>query len=410
MIQKFRNKFLVVTVMTLTLVLLTVIGSMVVVTSWNAQKEIETILTVLVDNEGRLTQKATKKELGPKFNPESIFQYRYFSARANKGKRVNAVDIRQINSISPEIVTPEIEKLLRREGNSGMVVYNQVPYAYQIKKAKNGYLIVFLDVSTIRERVRSLVRVGLWSGLVALFLFVLLLSLFSKRAIRPIIEAYDKQKEFITNAGHELKTPLTIISANTELQEMMNGGDEWTESNKMQVSRLTRLIEHFIVMARLTEQENISIEKINFSEIVRKVSQSFKSVMTKEAKEYDYRVESDLQVEGNEAMLLELVNILLDNASKYCDPNGQILVVLRKGRFGKNAVLEVANTYIDGKNVDYSRFFDRFYRQDQSHSNQKKGFGIGLSMAQHYVENMKGKITVSYKNEKIIFTVYLKLK
>ena len=129
--------------------------------------------------------------------------------------------------------------------------------------------------------------------------FVLVVSGFSNFAIRPYIKNYENQKRFITNAGHELKTPLAIISANTELQELMTGENEWTESTKDQVKRLSNLINQMVVLARLEEQPDVTLVDVNFSEVVKKVAGNFKSVIEKAGKKYEIKLQEDIHVQGN---------------------------------------------------------------------------------------------------------------
>lgn len=131
--------------------------------------------------------------------------------------------------------------------------------------------------------------------------------------------------------------------------------------------------------------------------------------MQKDNLKYNAMIMPNLYVKAEKNILSELTNILLDNACKYCDPDGEVRVSLTKGRFGKNAILRIANTYKAGKGKDYSHFFERFYREDESHNSKKSGFGIGLAIAQEIVETFHGKIHVSHRKDFIVFTVVLKL-
>ena len=241
----------------------------------------------------------------------------------------------------------------------------------------------------------------------SLLFFILVVSAFSGYAIKPYLENYEKQKRFITNAGHELKTPLSIISANNELQELMTGETEWTKSTKDQVERLTHLINQLVTLARLEEQPNIVLERVCFSEIVQDAAEDFKAPIIKDGKTFEMQIASDIYVKAEEKSLFELVTLLVDNANKYCDDKGTVSVKLSRTNGLKKARLEVSNTFKEGTEIDYSRFFDRFYREDESHNNQTSGYGIGLSMAQSIVKIFKGKISVSYKNDAITFKVIL---
>ena len=145
---------------------------------------------------------------------------------------------------------------------------------------------------------------------------------------------------------------------------------------------------------------------MNFSETVTEVVKSFEQMAIEQKKGFIYQIEPEICVRSEGKCLYELVNILVDNAVKYCDDEGEIKTQLTvTGRKKKEAVLTVANDFADGKNIDYSQFFERFYRGDISHSNEKAGYGIGLSIARELVQLLKGKIQIDYAEGKITFTV-----
>lgn len=239
--------------------------------------------------------------------------------------------------------------------------------------------------------------------------FVIIVSSLSGIVIRPFIRNYEKQRRFIINAGHELKTPLAIISANMELQELMTGENEWTKSTNEQVARLTNLINSLVALSRLEEQPDIVLQGMNFSYITEDAAEDFKGPVVRDGKSFVMDITPDIHVKAEEKSLFELVTLLVENANKYCDPEGTVTVRLHQiGRTCKRAHLEVSSTYKEGKEVDYGKFFERFYRIDESYNNKEhSGFGIGLSMAQSMVKLFKGRIFASYKNDTITFTVIL---
>ena len=154
-------------------------------------------------------------------------------------------------------------------------------------------------------------------------------------------------------------------------------------------------------------QVDLVITDVNFSETVKTVADSFQQLAIDAEKTLTTAIADNVMLKGDSKCLYELVNILVDNAVKYCDDGGSIEVALRRSRLGNGVVLDVSNTYVDGANVDYSRFFERFYRGDVSHNSQKAGYGIGLSMAEELTKLMGGKIFATYKGQRITFTVRL---
>ena len=267
-------------------------------------------------------------------------------------------------------------------------------------------MIVVLDVTAYQQSFQDLLSISVMLAILGFIFFMAIVVGLSSLMIKPFVENYEKQRRFITNAGHELKTPLAIIAANNELIEMVAGESEWTKSTDDQVKRLTKLIDRLVSLARLEEQPDMVLKEVDFSAITQDAAADFKSVIVKDDKTLELDIQPDISVKAEEKALFEMVSILTDNANKYCDQNGTVKVQLDTvGHTRKRGRLKISNTYAAGEDVDYSRFFERFYREDESHNSQKKGYGIGLSMAQSIVKAFKGQINISYKNKLITFTV-----
>lgn len=409
MIQRLRKKFILMAAFSLSLVLITVIGGMVSVTYINSRNEINNVLDILTENRGMLPGKEAKKRLGPKYTPESIYQYRYFSALMDKNGKIIAIDNRHINTLSQTEIKKLTKKLVGNNEVKGDIIYKRTGFAYQLKNTPEGKIVVLLDESNILENARAVTRLGLYLGIISMIVFTLIISAFSKQAIKPTIQAYQKQKEFITNASHELKTPLAVISANTEMQELIGDESEWTKSNKEQISRLNNLISRLVTLARFEENKSIEMHPIDYSKIVLEAAKNFQTIAQVENKTFELNVTPNLFIQAEANTLQEMVNILIDNAVKYCDDNGKITVSLLKGKLGQNAILKVANTHKNSEKINVSRFFERFYRDDQAHSVEKSGYGIGLSMANEVVRIFQGKISGDNANGQIEFVVSFKL-
>lgn len=415
MIKKFRRKFIAVAVLSLAIILFASFGGVVLATQYRTDKEITNVLQLLAKNNGQLNQKAARKTLGPDSNKDSLFKYRYFTLSLSSTGKLKLVDNTHISTISASDITSNsslIKRTIKNTTSEGSIMINSNPYRFILVKSKssNQTIAIFLDTTPITASYKHLFRVAIFLGISGLIFFTLILFLLSNQAIKPIVEAYEKQRRFITNAGHELKTPLAIISANTEMEEMIGKSDEWTESTKEQVERLTMLINQLISLARMSEKDELILERVNFSDSVKRAANSFKSLIQKDGKNYDIEIEPDLFVNGEKQSLYELVNILIDNANKYCDEAGRVSVNLNKGSLGRNAILQVKNSFKDGKSINYNKFFERFYRSDESHNSQKGGWGIGLSMAQDLVRVFGGKINASYDGKNVVLTVILKLR
>ena len=411
MFRKLKIRFILLASAAIVCILLTMIAVLNSVRFLQNNGEIQAVLNILSANNGDFpsVEETAESLQNDRITIDTIYQYRYFSVVYNEDKTLYSSNLDHLSNLSKEQALSYANKVIKDSRSSGVFKVGSQFYSYQItqdSKTKR-YLLVVLDSTNYLESRNDFFWLSIQLCFYSFIFFVLVVSGFSNFAIRPYIKNYENQKRFITNAGHELKTPLAIISANTELQELMTGENEWTESTKDQVKRLSNLINQMVVLARLEEQPDVTLVDVNFSEVVKKVAGNFKSVIEKAGKKYEIKLQEDIHVKATEDELYELVSILIDNACKYCDEDGQIFVTLTKAKRGKRARLTVANSYADGKNVDYSRFFDRFYREDESHNQKQPGYGIGLSMAESLVRIFKGRIWVSYKKGLIGFTVLL---
>ena len=411
MFRKLKIRFILLASAAIVCILLTMIAVLNSVRFLQTNGEIQAVLNILSANNGDFpsVEETAESLQNDRITIDTIYQYRYFSVVYKEDKTLYSTNLDHLSNLSKEQALSYANKVIKDSRSNGVFKVGSQFYSYQItqdSKTKR-YLLVVLDSTNYLESRNDFFWLSIQLCFYSFIFFVLVVSGFSNFAIRPYIKNYENQKRFITNAGHELKTPLAIISANTELQELMTGENEWTESTKDQVKRLSNLINQMVVLARLEEQPDVTLVDVNFSEVVKKVAGNFKSVIEKAGKKYEIKLQEDIHVKATEDELYELVSILIDNACKYCDEDGQIFVTLTKAKRGKRARLTVANSYADGKNVDYSRFFDRFYREDESHNQKQPGYGIGLSMAESLVRIFKGRIWVSYKKGLIGFTVLL---
>lgn len=411
MIQHFRKKFILISTSALLVVIITIIGSISAVTYFQARQEVNSVLSILSDNEGRMParQVPSQSNFFPQqcFTRESLSRYRYFSATIPHNGDPIQVDNQHILSVSAATIRQLAQRVERRNNDHGQVLYNSNVYAYQVRRMGKRTLVVFLDESLMMSRAREIINLGVLLGVVSLVLYTIILVLFSRRVIRPIIEAEQRQKEFITNAGHELKTPLTVISANTEMQELTNRETELTTSTKEQVSRMTKLINYLVSLARLQEQPQMNIIPVDAIAVVDRAVAGFKNVAANAGHRFEAAVASAITVMADENYLYELVSILIDNANKYCDPDGTVSVQLAAVK--KNAVLTVTNSYAKGAQVDTKRFFERFYWENKARTLSKNaGYGIGLSMAQTIVHNFNGRISAKYAAGRIPLVVSLR--
>ncbi len=409
MIKKLRLRFLGVSTLILALVISVVMGIVYWITSGIIMSQTQILMEAILDNDGDLPQQWEYDTIRGSFlalNEESIYELRYFTALIND----EDVQITHINSGIKEDVAEEIaEELSNKKNDYGSVAIKGGRRLNYMKKTMDdgSVMIVILD-STSRYsliKVIMLYMSALW--LVVLLLYILVMVNYSKKLVKPFEENDERQKRFITNASHELKTPLAVISANTELLELMNGKNKWTESTKKHVGKLQELIEDLVVLTRLEEMKDIDMEDIDISVLVTETVESFREIIQTSGKRLETRIEPGLKVKTEKRSFQQLVSILAENAVKYCDEGGNICTELTSDNKGKHVKLCIKNTYESGKDMDYSCFFERFYRADMSHNSEIPGFGIGLSMGREIAERLGGKLEAGYEDDIISFTVIL---
>lgn len=374
-------------------------------------------------------------------SPESQFDTRYFTVTINSKGEVENIDTSKIASVSSENAAEYAKKLWKSgkkgDGKSGFAESCK----YLTVDDDGSTMYIFLscqrELSTIKTYILASVGISVF-GLAVVFVMI---YFFSGKILKPVSESYEKQKRFITDASHEIKTPLTIIDANTEVIEMIEGENEWTSSTRKQVARLTSLTEKLVFLSRMDE-EATKLEMLEFSlsDAILDTAEPFKTVARTKGKKLTIDVTDKILYTGDEKTIRQLVSILLDNAMKYSgcsnagfekgninknnlnktiqtqndcattiNPAPEIEISLKQS--GKNRIITVWNTVDETANIKKGRqdmLFERFYRTDTSHNSKTGGFGIGLSAAYAIVKAHKGKITAESKDGRSIkFTIVL---
>ena len=275
--------------------------------------------------------------------------------------------------------------------------------SYRFLKAETnvGNLILFLNCQRELDSQHSFEKNSLLISIGVIASVFVLIVLISKRVITPIQETYIKQKQFITGASHELKTPLAIISSNADVLEMMNGDSKWTQNIHNQVDRLTSLVNSLVVFSRMEEKDTVERTRFDLTNSLESRIEDFNELANFQKKNIVTDIDPDLYYFGEEASIVQLMDILLENAIKYAPEDSGISVSLKKNR--KYAILKVSNKATVQKG-DLSKVFERFYRLDESRNSAIKGYGIGLSMAQLIAEKHKETIR-AYAPEDGIFKI-----
>lgn len=409
MIRTLRRRFLLIALASLTGTL--AVLCLVINLGYHAitTRRADQVLQMLHQNAGQFPEPETQADPGafPGFQVtlETPFETRYVVVRLTGQREVAEVDMEHIAALDREKVIQQVEQILDGGKNSGYSGY----YRYQVfDDGEEGQTIVVLDCFLQLQAANNVLRLTLLASLACIAIVFLPLVFLSRRVVRPFAENLEKQRRFVTDASHELKTPLAIISANTGLLEASLGENRWLASTQVQVSRLDRLIGHLVELARteetLTEEE---IQPVDLSGVVAGQIEDYRLLAQTSGKELESDVAPGVTVRGAADNLKRLCTLLLDNAVKYCDSGGTIrLTLAQRGRW---AVLSISNPCAGLDPAQLPRLFDRFYRADASRSRDTGGYGIGLSTARAIVGRHRGRLTAKSEDGLVVFTARLPL-
>lgn len=278
---------------------------------------------------------------------------------------------------------------------------------YEIERNDLNTVVVIIDISGDIDVFRTLVKMSVIIIGVSLFVVYIFAYYLSKWAIKPVKDAFDAQRRFVSDASHELKTPLTVISANADVLESEIGENKWLSNIKNQSVLMTELVRNLLDLAKFVEtNDELVLTEFDLSSTVLSKALEFECIAFESGKTFEQNITENVRFTGNEESIKHLVSILIDNAIKHSEDNGLIRVTLTTD--GNKKIFQVYNTGNSIKNSEKDRIFDRFYRSDESRSKVTGGYGLGLSIAKTIVDEHKGIITVDGEENKwISFTVVL---
>ncbi len=401
MLKKLRIKFIGVAMLAVSLVLVLLMGCINIVSYNSVVDDAEQKLDVLETYGGTFPydNSVLNSLFRGKFSMETPFDSRYFTVTINAKQMVASVDIGHIASVDTDSAASLAYSLYQKGKTNGFTSN----FRYRAVSTDNETQYIFLDCNREMNTVRDFFSASMIISGICLLLVFIFVFIFSKAAIKPTVEAYTKQKRFITDAGHELKTPLAIISAANEVIELDNGENEWTESIRNQIKRLSSLIEKLVMLAKMDEETVTKVNtKFSLSDAVKETAESFSAVAAARNRTLVTEIEPNIEFTGDENSIRQLTSLLTDNAMKYSNDGGTVRVTLR--RSGKKNELTVFNTVEHIEKGEHREFFERFYRADGSRSVKTGGHGIGLSVAEAIVTAHKGKITaVAPDSESVYF-------
>lgn len=337
---------------------------------------------------------------------ESPFDTRYFTVTLVEGQvvDVNTARIAAVGAKRAARIAMGLDSKGLTSGFSGN-------YRYTTTAQGEKTTYVFVDCSRELASFHSFLNASVAISCIGWLAVLAIVTVASGAVIRPMVESYSKQKRFITDANHEIKTPLAVIDAANEVQEIESGESEWTQSIHEQVARLTALTERLVFLARMDEgSAGFTMASIDLSEAVDKAAAPFESVAVSRGKRLSMSVATGVRAHADAAAVTQVVELLLDNATRYASEGSVIELSLRavsRGAGKGSAELVVSNAVDELPEGDLDRLFDRFYRADVSRSSKTGGSGVGLSVVRAIAEAHGGSATVSGHDHQITFTVRL---
>lgn len=350
-------------------------------------KDYDHIYSVIVDQEGKI---------------------QYYIYSSSKYEKISA-DVQEVWLHHLKMESKFNKKNLGENGEQESVKkygYVTEKYRYRVKSFRNVISITYVDNSVLYGEMKYMLIISGGVMIVGIFILLLLSIVIVLAITRPVAESYERQKRFVADASHELKTPLAVIGVNLEMLQNSTNQGKYLAYIKQESDKMNQLIQELLLMASVDEEEcKLELEQLDLSDIVEGAVQPFEAVAYEQGVTLESQIASDISYHGNADKLQRLVGILLDNAIKHADYEKQVCVMLKREK--KHIVLSVTNTGKVISKEDQKKIFERFYRVDKSRSRKDGRFGLGLSIAKAIVEQHHGKIQVHSEHNITSFVVKL---
>ena len=417
MIRQLRKKFIRISIAAVASVMVLLCAAVNVAYFLSVDAHLNDTIEMISDNHGRMPDFKDGRPAAPqagetarpiprRFNEETPFSTRFFVLYYSADGELLRADLDKIAAVQDDgDVQRYLAFALKQDEGAG---YTD-GYKYRITQTSDGsFEAVFLNDYEQIGAVKTVLLVSVLATVFCIALISVLIVLFSKKAMAPVIESDQRQKQFITDASHELKTPITVIRTSLRVLEMEVGRQKWIDKATAQTDKLTDLVNSLVTLSKLNEGENtFHAAAFNVSEALRETAESFEDFAQQNGHALNIRIEPDIRFTGDEYAVRQLVSVLLDNAVKYASEGSPIEFHLEKEK--KGVQIRTKNECDDLNTDDFDKLFDRFYRADKSRSSAKGGFGIGLSMAKTICEAHHGTISArSADGHSVEFTAVLK--
>lgn len=407
MTKTLQKRFVLTAMLAVSVLLAVLLGAINVTNFIFAEEQISNVLSILTDGQGVYAPPAhrTPQAHSPEFratqrpSPDDMMGARYFAVVFDDAGAVVRVDVSKIYAVT-EDEARELAVKLYNGAQTGQ--YDQFRYRRTALPDERGSLMLFLDTSSQRDAILNVLLVSCGGGLLCWLAMLLLVILLSKRTIAPIARNIEKQKQFVTNAGHEIKTPLAIIMANTDAMELHNGENKWSRNIRAQTVRLNGLMQNLLTLARMDEAgETMPMSEFSFELLMDEALDLHRESFEQKSIVLSVQLQPGVTLRGNRDSVMQMVSVLLDNAAKYTEEGGAVAISLQKEE-GK-VCLRVSNPCRQPPE-ELERLFDRFYRGDAARTQSSGGYGIGLSAARAIAQSHGGNVRADYDEKEHVIT------
>lgn len=442
MIKRLRMKFIILSTISLLLLLGIIVVSSNLLSYQELVRKADMVLDTLAENDGRPNRMLPSEKTQPrepvrekqeqgratdtmhdplwegrKLSPEIMYESRFFVVTISEDGQVTSINTDSIAMVDADDAEDYAELVSDLKHDRGFIGdFRYLKIEPEDETGENDTRVIFLDCGRNLYTFRNSLLINCVISFIGLLVIFVIIVIFSKKIVKPVSESYEKQKQFISVAGHEIKTPVTIIDADVEILTMEIGSDnEWLRDIGMQTKRLAALTNDLLTLSRMDEnRQQYTMIDFPISDVVEETVMSFQTLAHSRKRAIRADIAPMLSYYGDENSIRQITGILLDNAIKYTKENEDGScedILLRLEKRNHQIILSVRNSSEMVSEEQLRHFFDRFYRLERSRDSEVGGYGLGLSIAKAMVEAHRGKICASTpEHDAVQITVTLPIR